>query len=97
MIKGGGIDYSRLAASHAVTSGSWDAFVRGEIVDRWLAEYDVGTPRELAVSHCRYWAGLGFGPVSAGAEPGLEPSPLLRTRCGASGNLVKPTWTRHPD
>jgi hypothetical protein len=49
MIKGGGIDYSRLAASHAVTSGSWDAFVRGEIVDRWLAEYDAGTPWEIDV------------------------------------------------
>jgi hypothetical protein len=53
----------------------------------------VGPVRELAVSRCRHWAGLGFGPVSTGAEPG----PLLRTHCGASGTFVKPTWTRRPD
>ena len=56
----------------------------------------MGPVRELAVSRCRHWAGLGFGPVSTGADPGPEPSPLLRTRCGASGNLCQANLDQAP-
>lgn len=32
-------DYVQLAAEHAVTSAGWDAFVRGALIDPWLADY----------------------------------------------------------
>jgi hypothetical protein len=42
------IDYVSLAAEHAVTGATWDAFVRTALVDRWISEYEArlaGAPR----------------------------------------------------
>ncbi len=37
------IDYTLLAAEHSVTAATWDAFVRAELVDRWVAGYEAAT------------------------------------------------------
>jgi hypothetical protein len=49
MVAGERIDYSLLAALHAATSETWNAFVRGVLVDRCLTEYDATTPWETEV------------------------------------------------
>lgn len=33
------IDYARLIEEHAVSRADWDRFVRGSLVDRWMADY----------------------------------------------------------
>jgi hypothetical protein len=37
------IDYEMLAAEHAVTSATWDTFVRAALVDVWIAGYEAAT------------------------------------------------------
>lgn len=37
------IDYTSLAAEHAVTAATWDSFVRAVLVDRWMSEYEAAT------------------------------------------------------
>jgi hypothetical protein len=49
MVHGERIDYSRLAEANGVTREGWDVFVRGALVDRWLAEYDASTPWQTEV------------------------------------------------
>jgi hypothetical protein len=42
-------DYERLADEHRPTADTWDAFVRSELVDRWLGAYRVATPWRTGV------------------------------------------------
>jgi hypothetical protein len=37
------IDYTSLAAEHAVTAATWDPFVRAALLDLWISEYDAAT------------------------------------------------------
>jgi hypothetical protein len=46
---GEGIDYSGLAEAHGPASNRWDEFVRGVLVDRWLAQYEASTPWDTEV------------------------------------------------
>jgi hypothetical protein len=37
------INYEMLAAEHAVTSATWDTFVRAALVNVWVAGYEAVT------------------------------------------------------
>lgn len=96
------IDYVRLAAAHAPTSETWDAFVRDVLVDQWLAHYarvsDWRTQvLEIAQGKLtffvRCWPDARREPSgprggSSGGRMGLLPAPGRQARSRTAGQVL---------
>jgi hypothetical protein len=79
------IDYALLVAEHAVTSATWDTFVRAALIHRWMTDYEATTDRRTEILEINQ-SELTFL---------FDAAPtLLEDRCGAGDDRVVAVWGR---